>query len=171
MPFVSGRPECSLPPGPIASGRCPPGLAFSRVVRRRRRDWGCWCASRRSPGLLLLRRGTLPSRRLYADHPDLPVQVPVTIGTVGCWGGSARSAIGVEPGGSCISGSLQVILWRYGSPLSAALSHAAGANSVQCEVANRPGRIEPRELKRRRHGYKLMQEPRDILRPRLAKHK
>jgi len=37
-----------------------------------------------------------------------------------------------------------------------------------CEVANRPGRIEPRELKRRRHGYKLMQEPRTVLRARLA---
>jgi putative transposase len=33
-----------------------------------------------------------------------------------------------------------------------------------CEVANRPGRLEPRVLKRRRHGYKLMQQPRDILR-------
>ena len=39
---------------------------------------------------------------------------------------------------------------------------------ARCEVANRPGRIEPRELKRRRHGYKLMQEPRAILRARLA---
>jgi hypothetical protein len=38
-----------------------------------------------------------------------------------------------------------------------------------CEVANRPGRIEPRELKRRRHGYKLMQEPRATLRARLNK--
>ena len=41
----------------------------------------------------------------------------------------------------------------------------------QCEVANRPGRIEPRELKRRRHIYKLMQEPRATLRARLAKPK
>ena len=40
---------------------------------------------------------------------------------------------------------------------------------AECEVANRPGRIEPRELKRRRHGYKLMQEPRAVLRARLAK--
>jgi hypothetical protein len=40
---------------------------------------------------------------------------------------------------------------------------------AECEVANRPGRIEPRELKRRRHGYKLMQEPRAVLRERLAK--
>jgi len=41
----------------------------------------------------------------------------------------------------------------------------------QCRVANRPGRIEPRELKRRRHGYKLMQEPRSILRARLQNPK
>ena len=33
-----------------------------------------------------------------------------------------------------------------------------------CEVANRPGRIEPRVLSRR---YKLMQEPRHVLKNRL----
>lgn len=33
-----------------------------------------------------------------------------------------------------------------------------------CEVAHRPGRLEPRVLKRRRHGYKLMQKPRHQLR-------
>jgi len=38
---------------------------------------------------------------------------------------------------------------------------------AECEVANRPGRIEPRVLKRRRHGYKLMQEPREVLRAKL----
>ncbi|MGB3127451.1 MAG: IS4 family transposase [Pseudomonas sp.] len=38
-----------------------------------------------------------------------------------------------------------------------------------CEVANRPGRLEPRVLKRRRHGYKLMQKPRDELRRELRK--
>ena len=38
---------------------------------------------------------------------------------------------------------------------------------AECEVANRPGRIEPRVLKRRRHGYKLMQEPREVLRAEL----
>jgi putative transposase len=36
-----------------------------------------------------------------------------------------------------------------------------------CEVANRPGRLEPRVLKRRRHGYKLMQQPRQVLRAKL----
>ena len=38
-----------------------------------------------------------------------------------------------------------------------------------CEVANRPGRLEPRVLKRRRHGYKLMQKPRNELRRELRK--
>ncbi len=38
---------------------------------------------------------------------------------------------------------------------------------AQCRVADRPGRIEPRVLKRRRHGYPLMQEPRQTLRNRL----
>lgn len=39
-----------------------------------------------------------------------------------------------------------------------------------CEVANRPGRLEPRVLKRRKHGYKLMQKPRPTLRAELRKH-
>ncbi len=39
-----------------------------------------------------------------------------------------------------------------------------------CEVANRPGRLEPRVLKRRRHGYKLMQKPRETLRADLRNH-
>ena len=38
-----------------------------------------------------------------------------------------------------------------------------------CEVAKRPGRLEPRVLKRRRHGYKLMMKPRDELRRELRK--
>ena len=38
---------------------------------------------------------------------------------------------------------------------------------AECEVANRPGRIEPRVLKRRRHGYQLMQQPRATLRQQL----
>ena len=37
------------------------------------------------------------------------------------------------------------------------------------EIANRPGRIEPRVLKRRRHRYPLMQHPRDQLRLELGK--
>lgn len=39
-----------------------------------------------------------------------------------------------------------------------------------CEVANRPGRLEPRVLKRRRHGYPLMQKPRAVLRKELQRH-
>jgi hypothetical protein len=41
---------------------------------------------------------------------------------------------------------------------------------ASCEVANRPGRLEPRVLKRRRHGYKLMQKSRNQLRRELRKH-
>jgi hypothetical protein len=40
---------------------------------------------------------------------------------------------------------------------------------ADCEVANRPGRLEPRVLKRRRQGYKLMQKPRTVLRRELRK--
>jgi len=41
---------------------------------------------------------------------------------------------------------------------------------ANCEVANRPGRLEPRVLKRRRHNYPLMQKPRNVLRAELRKH-
>ncbi len=44
------------------------------------------------------------------------------------------------------------------------------AQIANCEVANRSGRLEPRVLRRRRHGYPLMQEPRTILRAGLRKH-
>ncbi len=50
----------------------------------------------------------------------------------------------------------------------AALCQTALAHIATCEVANRPGRLEPRVLKRRRHGYKLMQKPRDVLRRELG---
>lgn len=39
---------------------------------------------------------------------------------------------------------------------------------ASCEVANRPGRIEPRVLKRRRHRYPLMQKPRNVLKRELS---
>ncbi len=39
------------------------------------------------------------------------------------------------------------------------------------QVANRPGRIEPRVLKRRRHRYPLMQKPRDTLRAEMGKER
>jgi len=41
------------------------------------------------------------------------------------------------------------------------------AQIAACEVANRPGRLAPRVLKRRRHGYKLMQKPHALLRQEL----
>ena len=39
-----------------------------------------------------------------------------------------------------------------------------------CEVGHRPGRLEPRVIKRRRHNYPLMQKPRHILKAELRKH-
>jgi putative transposase len=38
---------------------------------------------------------------------------------------------------------------------------------AECEVANRPGRFEPRVIKRRRHQYKLMQESRADLKAKI----
>ncbi len=49
----------------------------------------------------------------------------------------------------------------------AALWSSALSRIAANEVANRPGRIEPRVLKRRRHRYPLMQRPRDELREKL----
>jgi hypothetical protein len=40
-----------------------------------------------------------------------------------------------------------------------------------CQVGHRPGRCEPRVLKRRRHHYQLMKKPRDVLRAELLKGK
>jgi hypothetical protein len=39
-----------------------------------------------------------------------------------------------------------------------------------CPVGDRPGRLEPRVLKRRKHGYELMQQPRAALRAELHNH-
>ncbi len=49
----------------------------------------------------------------------------------------------------------------------AALWSSALSRIAANEVANRPGRIEPRVLKRRRHRYPLMQRPREELREKL----
>ena len=49
----------------------------------------------------------------------------------------------------------------------AALWASALSRIAANEVANRPGRIEPRVLKRRRHRYPLMQSPREELREKL----
>jgi len=48
------------------------------------------------------------------------------------------------------------------------LTESALSRIAANEVANRPGRIEPRVLKRRRHRYPLMTQPRDQLRKALA---
>ena len=53
---------------------------------------------------------------------------------------------------------------QIGSYLFFMLQQIAG-----CQVAQRPGRLEPRVLKRRRHGYKLMMQPRPTLRRELRK--
>ena len=50
-----------------------------------------------------------------------------------------------------------------------ALYHLLLTHLAAHEVANRPGRIEPRVLKRRRHRYPLMQQPRAQLRAKLMK--
>jgi len=55
-------------------------------------------------------------------------------------------------GGLIAESSLEEYLWLMLKQIAA------------CEVANRPGRLEPRVLKRRRHGYPLMQKPRHELR-------
>ena len=41
---------------------------------------------------------------------------------------------------------------------------------AKCRVGNRPGRLEPRVIKRRRHGYPLRQKPRHVLQKELRKH-
>ena len=40
---------------------------------------------------------------------------------------------------------------------------------AECEVANRPGRLEPRVIKRRLQSYPWMQKPRNVLRTELRK--
>ena len=61
-------------------------------------------------------------------------------------------------GGLIDESSLEDYLWMMLKQIAA------------CEVANRPGRLEPRVLKRRRHGYPLMQKPREELRAELRNH-
>ena len=41
---------------------------------------------------------------------------------------------------------------------------------AECRVGDRLGRLEPRVIKRRRHGYPLMQKPRNVLRAELRKY-
>jgi hypothetical protein len=63
--------------------------------------------------------------------------------------------------------------WTRWSGMASGDAHALAAcrqlleHLANCEVADRPDRLEPRVLKRRRHHYPLMQEPRQVLRNRL----
>lgn len=62
------------------------------------------------------------------------------------------------------------MLWSTGLVRNAQAMHAMMlAQIASNEVANRPGRIEPRVLKRRRHRYPLMQRPRNELRAEFEK--
>jgi hypothetical protein len=62
------------------------------------------------------------------------------------------------------------MLWSTGSVSNARAMRAMMLAQIAAnEVANRPGRIEPRVLKRRRHHYPLMQRPREELRAELGK--
>jgi putative transposase len=61
-----------------------------------------------------------------------------------------------------------MLLATGATPATPALVQAALARIAANEVANRPGRIEPRVLKRRRHRYPLMQRPRTELRKEVA---
>jgi hypothetical protein len=66
-----------------------------------------------------------------------------------------------------------ILFYRAGltpliSPLDDFIPHVL-EQLASCQVANRPHRIEPRVLKRRRHAYKFMLKPRDVLRAELLK--
>jgi hypothetical protein len=57
------------------------------------------------------------------------------------------------------------MLWSTGAVADTDLLETMMLHQIAAaEVANRPGRIEPRVIKRRRHRYPLMQRPRDELR-------
>ena len=61
------------------------------------------------------------------------------------------------------------ILFSTGSCIDSRVMQIAMLERIAAnEVADRPGRIEPRVLKRRRHRYPLMQRPRDQLRHELG---
>jgi putative transposase len=91
---------------------------------------------------------------------------------------NAASLHARQPRQISFTGTCQYVLesWQLMSSgvLNAAQfrEHCLGtlADIAGCEVANRPGRLEPRVLKRRRHSYPLMQQPRHVLRQELRKH-
>ncbi len=56
---------------------------------------------------------------------------------------------------------------QYDTRLLSEMCRTMADQIASCEVGNRPGRIEPRVIKRRRGTYSLMQQPRQVLRDRL----
>lgn len=80
-----------------------------------------------------------------------------------------------QPRGLGFTLACQTILasWMLLSTGSCSNVRALHTATLECiagnEVANRPGRIEPRVLKRRRHHYPLMQRPRQQLKRALGK--
>ena len=84
---------------------------------------------------------------------------------------------GKQPRQISFTGTCQYVLasWmlhaRGGISAPELLDHCLTAlrHIATCEVGNRPGRLEPRVLKRRKHGYPLMQQPREALRAELRK--
>ena len=80
-----------------------------------------------------------------------------------------------QPRGLSFTSACQTVLasWMLlstGAVRDASALWGAALTSIAAhEVANRPGRIEPRVLKRRRHRYPLMQRPRERLRAELEK--
>lgn len=84
---------------------------------------------------------------------------------------------GKQPRQISFTGTCQYVLasWmlhaRGGISAPELLDHCLTAlrHIATCEVGNRPGRLEPRVLKRRKHGYPLMQKPRESLHAELRK--
>jgi hypothetical protein len=91
---------------------------------------------------------------------------------------NAASLHGRQPRQISFTGTCQYVLSSWQLISCGALTtdqrrkHVLGllGQIAACEVANRPGRLEPRVLKRRRHGYPLMQKPRTVLRRELQKY-
>jgi len=91
---------------------------------------------------------------------------------------SAALLHGKQPRQISFTGTCQYVLASWMSlscgliPASQLVVHCQTMlrHVAACEVANRPGRLEPRVLKRRRHGYPLMQKPRETLRAESRKH-
>ena len=83
----------------------------------------------------------------------------------------------VKPREISFTGTCQYVLAAW-MPLSLGHVPAGGMERycrdvlkliAQCRVGHRPGRLEPRVIKRRRHNYKLMMKPRETLKAELHK--